>query len=218
MAAAVAGVRGLKRRAMAASLPELGTERLTVRLARPGMEGAMARFLDENFEGHLDRWSPPATRTFFTEAFWRDRLAIAIEEYHAGRSARFVLQARGPGNADAPLEAPILGTCNYTNVVRGPFLACHLGYQIARAHEGRGLMAEALRATNAFMFAALRLHRIMANYRPENARSGRLLERLGFAREGIAKDYLFIDGAWRDHVLTSLLNAQFDPAWVEPAG
>jgi len=39
-----------------------------------------------------------------------------------------------------------------------------------------------------------------------------------FAREGLARDYLFIDGAWRDHVLTSLVNPDFDPAWVEPAG
>ena len=51
-----------------------------------------------------------------------------------------------------PLDAPIVGTCNYTTIVRGPFLACHLGYQIAASHEGQGLMAEALRATNAFVF------------------------------------------------------------------
>jgi len=91
-------------------------------------------------------------------------------------------------------------------------------YQIAQAHEGRGLMTEALRASNRFVFEGLRLHRIMANYRPENERSGRLLERLGFAREGVAKDYLFIDGAWRDHVLTALVNPAFDPAWIEAAG
>ena len=200
---------------MDAALPELFTERLVVRLARPGMQGAMARFLAGNFEGHLDRWSPPATPSYFTEAFWRERLAISVEEYHAGRSARFVLQERAP---DAPLAAPIVGTCNYTNVVRGPFLACSLGYQMARSHQGMGLMAEALRATNAFAFAELRLHRIMANYRPENERSGRLLERLGFAREGLARDYLFIDGQWRDHVLTALINPDFPAAWVEPAG
>ena len=188
------------------------TARLTVRLARPGMQEAMARFLTENFQGHLDRWSPPAAGAFFTVAFWSDRLAIAVEEFHAGRAARFVLQPEGPESG------PIVGTCNYTNVVRGPFLACHLGYQIAHSHEGQGLMAEALRATNEFVFRELRLHRIMANYRPENERSGRLLERLGFVREGVAKDYLFIDGAWRDHILTSLVNPAFDPAWVEPAG
>jgi ribosomal-protein-alanine N-acetyltransferase len=196
---------------MGAPLPELETERLTLRLARPGMQEAMARFLSDNFAGHLDRWSPPATTAFFAEAFWRERLAVAVEEFHAGRAVRFVLQAKGA-------DGPILGTCNYTNIVRGPFLACHLGYQISAVHQGRGLMSEALRATNAFVFDLIRLHRIMANYRPENVRSGRLLERLGFVREGIAKDYLFIDGAWRDHVLTSLTNARFDPKWVEPAG
>jgi ribosomal-protein-alanine N-acetyltransferase len=202
---------------MGEPLPEEHTQRLTVRLARPGMQRPMARFLADNFEGHLDRWSPPATPAFFTEAFWRERLAAAVEEFQAGRAARFVLQLRA-GKAPAEMDAPIIGTCNYTNVVRGPFLACHLGYQIARAHEGLGLMAEALRATNPFMFRALRLHRIMANYRPENVRSGRLLERLGFVREGLAKDYLFIDGAWRDHILTALANPDCDPAWIEPAG
>ncbi len=200
---------------MGATLPELTTERLTVRLARVGMQAALADFLKENFEGHLDRWSPPATASYFTEAFWRERLDMAVEEFRAGRSARFVLQAR---TGDGAIDAPILGTCNYTNVVRGPFLACNLGYQVARTCEGRGLMSEALRAANAFVFGELRLHRIMANYRPENERSARLLERLGFEREGLAREYLFIDGAWRDHVLTALTNPAFRTEWVEAAG
>jgi ribosomal-protein-alanine N-acetyltransferase len=195
-----------------ASFPDLTTQRLTVRLARPGMQAAMARFLRDNFEGHLDRWSPPTTTAFFTDAFWKERLATAVEEFRSGRSARFVLQ-EGPAPGD-----PILGTCNYSNIVRGPLLACHLGYQLARSSEGRGLMTEALRATNAFVFEELRLHRIMANYRPENVRSARLLERLGFAREGLARDYLFIDGAWRDHVLTALTHPALDASWVEPSG
>jgi [ribosomal protein S5]-alanine N-acetyltransferase len=195
-----------------ALFPDLQTQRLTVRLARPGMQAAMASFLAENFEGHLERWSPPATTAFFTEEFWKERLATAVEDFHAGRAVRFVLQ-----EGDSP-ASPILGTCNYTNIVRGPFLACHLGYQLARASEGRGLMTEALRAANAFVFAEMRLHRIMANFRPENERSGRLLDRLGFVREGLARDYLFIDGAWRDHILAALTSPGFDPAWVEASG
>jgi len=198
---------------VAAALPELATARLVVRLARPGMQAAMARFLAENFEGHLDRWSAPAATAFFTEAFWRDRLAIAVEEFHAGRAARFVLQAPGPETG------AVIGTCNYTNIVRGAFQACHLGYQVGRAHEGQGLMAEALRATNAYMFESMRLHRIMANFRPENERSRRLLERLGFVEEGFARAYLFIDDAWRDHVLTSLVTPAYRDAWLaQPHG
>ena len=75
-------------------------------------------------------------------------------------------------------------------------------------------MHEALTASLDFAFRDLRLHRVMANYRPEHLRSGRLLARLGFAQEGYARDYLFIDGAWRDHILTSRTNPYFDVAWL----
>src|SRR3546814_9602763 len=81
-----------------------------------------------------------------------------------------------------------------------------MGYQIDAECEGRGLMTEALRLAIDFMFARFGLHRIMANYIPDNHRSGRVLERLGFEKEGYARNYLFIDGAWRDHVLTALIN------------
>jgi [ribosomal protein S5]-alanine N-acetyltransferase len=192
-------------------LPELDTERLTVRLARPGMQASIARFLAENFPGHLDRWSPPPAPGYFSEAFWAERLAIAVEEYRADRAVRFVLQARGAG-----VGGEVLGTCNYTNIVRGAFQACHLGYQIGRSHEGRGLMAEALRVANRFVLETLRLHRIMANFRPENERSRRLLQRLGFVEEGLAREYLYIDGAWRDHVLTSLQNPHYRDEWLLP--
>lgn len=44
--------------------------------------------------------------------------------------------------------------------------------------------------------------------------SARLLERLGFVKEGYAREYLHIDGAWRDHVLTARTNPGFDAAWL----
>jgi ribosomal-protein-alanine N-acetyltransferase len=56
------------------------------------------------------------------------------------------------------------------------------------------------------LFGELGFHRIMANYLPHNERSGRLLRRLGFVVEGYARDYLYIHGAWRDHILTALTN------------
>lgn len=193
--------------------PAIATERLVVSLARPGMQVAMAHFLRDNFAGHLDRWSPPAVAEYFSVAFWAERLAVAVEDFENDRAVRFVLQPREDG-----ADGRIIGTCNYTNIVRGAFHACHLGYQIGRDYEGRGLMAEGLRAANAYMFDVFRMHRIMANFRPENARSRRLLERLGFLEEGFARSYLFIDGTWRDHVLTSLIHPAFHDAWItQPA-
>jgi ribosomal-protein-alanine N-acetyltransferase len=56
------------------------------------------------------------------------------------------------------------------------------------------------------MFDDLGLHRIMAGYLPHNKRSGKLLDRLGFEKEGLARKYLKINGRWEDHLLTSLIN------------
>jgi ribosomal-protein-alanine N-acetyltransferase len=67
-------------------------------------------------------------------------------------------------------------------------------------------MRESLAAAIPYVFRTMELHRIMANYRPENTRSGLLLARLGFEKEGVARSYLKINGSWADHVLTSLLN------------
>ena len=72
-------------------------------------------------------------------------------------------------------------------------------------------MFEALQPLIRYMQRQERMHRIMANYMPHNHRSGKLLERLGFEREGYAKDYLLIDGQWRDHVLTALTNKEWTP-------
>ena len=98
----------------------------------------------------------------------------------------------------------MVGHASLSEVVRGPFQACFLGYSIDGDAEGKGLMREGLESIIAWGFSDFDLHRIMANYIPHNQRSGRLLRRLGFVVEGYARDYLKIDGEWQDHILTSL--------------
>ena len=66
---------------------------------------------------------------------------------------------------------------------------------------GQGLMQ-----VIACAFGSLNLHRIFANYLPDNERSARVLRRLRFEEIGYCRDYLHIAGRWRDHVLTSRLN------------
>ena len=75
-------------------------------------------------------------------------------------------------------------------------------------------MHEALQAVIAEAFAPpINLHRLQAGVRPENTRSLAVLARLGFVDEGLARSYLFIDGAWRHHRIFSLSN----PAFVAPS-
>ena len=136
--------------------------------------------------------------------FWRARLPVFADDFRRDAALRLALF---PRERTAP---SIVGTINFTQIFRGPFHACYLGYSIAERWEGHGLMREGLEAAIAYAFDELRLHRIMANYVPTNERSGGLLRRLGFVVEGYARDYLYIDGAWRDHVLTALTNPKVE--------
>jgi ribosomal-protein-alanine N-acetyltransferase len=184
------------------ALPHLETERLLLTLPPQEAAPRMLAFYEENRE-HLARWSPRPPTGYYTERYWRERLAQARQEFERDLAMKLVLFGREAGSS-----GPVLGVCNFTNFVRGPFQACYLGYSLDHRFEGRGIMYEALRAATGYVFDTLRLHRIMANYLPVNERSGRLLRRLGFRVEGYAQDYLLIDGRWQDHILTALTNSE----------
>jgi [ribosomal protein S5]-alanine N-acetyltransferase len=100
----------------------------------------------------------------------------------------------------------IVGNINLTQVVRGAFQSCFLGFGLATAMQGRGYMTEAVRRVVAFAFNEWGLHRVAANYMPRNRRSAAVLERCGFLIEGRAASYLRINGRWEDHVLTAITN------------
>lgn len=180
----------------------LATERLLLRASDAALAAAVADYLRRNRAAHAP-WSPPMAVAAFTEAGQRERLAAAALAEAAGTQIGWFLLARGD-------ERTVIGHLRFSQIARGPFCNAVLGYAIDHAHEGRGLMHEALIAALADVFSArVGLHRVQANARPENTRSLALLQRLGFAREGLAPHYLFIDGAWRDHVLTARINSSW---------
>jgi ribosomal-protein-alanine N-acetyltransferase len=183
-----------------ASTPTLiETSRLTLTLAGPEAAPRLVAYRRDNWEFHAP-WCGPRGQDELSVAMWRRRLEQWAKDEREGLALRLMLFRRGD------VAGPILGTANFTQILRGGFQACYLGYELDKRAEGRGLMQEALEAAIGHVFGALRLHRIMANYLPHNRRSGGLLRRLGFVPEGYARDYLYIDGAWRDHVLTALTN------------
>ncbi len=185
----------------------ISTERLVLSTPRIDQATAMLDFATRNRE-HLKPWNPPEPPNLYTLSHWQEAVLKNAAALEAGSAVRFWL---------SPLDQPdhIIGSIGFSQIFRGPFCSCVLGYQIDRDCEGQGMMNEALRAAMRYMFDEQKLHRIAANYRPENVRSGRLLAKLGFRIEGYAKDYLFIDGAWRDHILTSVTHDAFDARWIK---
>ena len=183
-----------------AKVRQLHTERLTLWVAGPDDAERCVSFNREN-AGFLRPWNPPFSHRSFELDAMREARRAAIDDAIAGRRFSFALAHR-----DAGVDAPILGWANLSEIVRGVFQACYLGYMLAEKAQGHGYMTEAVRAVTDFAFGDLLLHRIMANYMPHNERSAAVLRRAGFTIEGTAKNYLYLDGAWRDHVLTSLTN------------
>jgi ribosomal-protein-alanine N-acetyltransferase len=94
-----------------------------------------------------------------------------------------------------------VGRITLGGILRGAFQNAYVGYWVDRDHQGQGIMTEALRGTLAFAFGAAALHRVQIAIMPSNARSLRVVEKVGLRREGFAARYLKIAGAWEDHVI-----------------
>jgi len=147
----------------------------------------------------LKEWEPARTPEFYTRAHQQKLLRTQLREMKAGRAVSLWLSLGGEPER-------IIGFVGASNIVRGSFHSCFLGYKLDAELTGRGFMSEALAAFCRVLFQEHKLHRLEANIRPENAASIRVVEKLGFVYEGRSRDYLFINGAWRDHLHYALLS------------
>ena len=181
-------------------MPDLVGRRVRARLARLSDAGPLLTFHIRNRK-HLDPWAPPIPEDFLTIGYWQRWTSAAKPLFDQDRSVRLVVYLRQD-------DATLIGQINFSQIHRGAMGACTVGYQIDQAMEGQGLMAEGLRLAVGYMFKAYGLHRVVATYMPENRRSAVLLRRRGFEVEGYAREFLFINGAWRDHVLTALIRPE----------
>lgn len=183
-------------RAMTA-IPIIETPRTTMTIGQPQHARAMLAYLSEN-RAHLEPWEPLRSNDFYTLAASIERLDQSIQSFESGSAMQFI--------AFDKVSGEIVAACNFANIIRRVYQACHLGYSIGKKWEGQGLMVEIVEAGIRHMFDVVQLHRVMANHMPNNVRSEQLLKRLGFEREGYAKSYLKIAGRWEDMVLNSKVN------------
>ena len=152
-------------------------------------------------ETWLERWegSPPAQAPLP----WAERHSAAV---FAGmlRALRREARAERAYPFAVTYDGRLVGQVNAANVVRGAFDSATLGYWLDGRVAGRGVMPTAVALVVDHLFDVVGLHRVEANVRPENAASLRVVDKLGFRREGLHERYLFIDGGWRDHLTYAL--------------
>lgn len=138
---------------------------------------------------HLRPWEPRPPAGF--DAFGDAAFERLLQTCRTETEHRLMIIERESGR--------IAGLISTSGIVRGPLQSAFVGYWIGAAFVGRGLMTEALALTVRHAFRTLKLHRVEANIQPHNDRSKRLVQRVGFRREGYSPRYLKIAGCWADH-------------------
>jgi ribosomal-protein-alanine N-acetyltransferase len=113
-------------------------------------------------------------------------------------------------------QGPLVGRVRLSVVVRGPWQNANLGYYVDRAANGRGICTEAVGLVVGIALGRLDLHRVQAAVMPRNAASIRVLEKNGFRREGLAPNYLRINGSWEDHLIFAITRE--DPGEADGPG
>lgn len=167
--------------------------------AHPQFAMACSQFHQRN-RHHL-RMAMSYSPDYEHASFWEPELSRRQADMHAGRAVHLVGFLRG-GN-----DREIGALVSFWGIEHGDFDACTVSFLLDRLLEGRSLMFEGLSRVMPEVVARHKLHRVMATHLPENLRSAALLKRLGFAVEGYARDFVKVNGKWRDNVLLS---------WVAP--
>jgi ribosomal-protein-alanine N-acetyltransferase len=176
--------------------PTIRAPRVTLRAPVLSDYAQWARLREES-RAFLAPWEPIWPIDDLTRLAFRRRIRRYQREIRNGTGYPFFVFS--------PDEETLLGGLTLAHIQRGVTQSAVLGYWMGARHAGKGLMGAAVRAIVGFAFDTLHLNRIEAACLPHNAASTGLLEKVGFTREGYARQYLCIDGRWQDHVLFGLV-------------
>jgi RimJ/RimL family protein N-acetyltransferase len=104
----------------------------------------------------------------------------------------------------------MIGTCTLF-AIDAKHRRAMIGYALARSHWGQGYAQEALSLALAHAFGAMGLHRVEADIDPRNTASLRLVERVGFAHEGLLRERWLVGDDVQDSALYGMLARDFHP-------
>ena len=179
------------------SFPTLATARLVLRQIRSADADAVYRL-----------FADPAVTRYYDLATFDDpaQARELVARFHQRFERRIGLRW---GLALKTEPVALVGTCGYNIWVR-PARRGLLSYDLVRAHWGRDLMTEALTAVLDYGFHAMDLNRVEALTFPANAASRRLLARLGFAEEGLLREYECCADGPHDMAVYGLLRGEWN--------
>ncbi|WP_242985309.1 GNAT family N-acetyltransferase [Vallitalea okinawensis] len=151
----------------------------------------------------LEPWESRRDYPFYSLEYQKILLELEYKKIMDSKSLRYWLFKK------EDYKKKVIGNFGLSNIIRGTFQSCYLGYKLDKEEEGHGYMSEALKACIHIAFHDMGLHRMEANIMPHNKRSSHVVERLGFSFEGMSSRFLNINGIWEDHLRYALINENF---------
>ncbi|MGG4219036.1 GNAT family N-acetyltransferase [Paenibacillus jamilae] len=168
---------------------------LQIRLLQVSDAERLLEIRRENFD-FFKPYEPERPEIYFTLEEQARLISTGLEAAQAGLGYTFGLFL--------PENDKLIGRMELSGVARGPFQNANLGYFVDPAYHGQGYATSAVKDIVRYALNELELHRIQAGVMPRNTPSHRVMEKAGFRREGLALNYLKINGVWEDHVLYAL--------------
>ncbi|WP_033542676.1 GNAT family N-acetyltransferase [Planococcus sp. CAU13] len=160
----------------------------------------MVQLLNRN-RNYWEIFEPRHPDSYFTVAVQREKIREALYQARENREYSFGIFH--------PRTDKLIGHISMYSIKRLPFLSALVGYSIDEEYAGRGIATEAVQLVVAFGFEKLQLHRIEAYVSPRNSGSIRVLEKAGFANEGLLREFLHINGIWEDHYHYAVIENEF---------
>ncbi len=173
------------------------TERLYLRILKPSFGRQILEYYKRN-QSFLKEWDPRHDSDFYTVSYHRNSLKNEYYLFKDRKLIRFWIISKETNK--------IIGNVCCSNIIMGNFKSCFLSYKLDKDEINKGYITEAIKKVVQIMFNEYDLHRIEVNIIPRNVRSLRVVEKLGFEREGFSKRYLEINGVWEDHVHFAIYN------------
>lgn len=172
------------------------TQRLIMKILGPDYSSDVLRFYAKDKE-LFEKYEADRSQNFYTEEHQRNILQLEYGLCLKFSHVRFyVFRKEDPST--------IIGTvCLYD--ISKTYARADLGYKFNSQYHHMGYASEAVEKLLDIAFTELHLHRICARVVEENIPSIRLLQGLGFEKEGICRDYMCFRGIWTDHLQFSLL-------------
>lgn len=174
---------------------------MTIRLVGQEDVEVLSRLETENRE-YLQAGGPVRSDHYVSVEGQRELVTGLLEAHRAGTCAPFVIL----------VDNAVVGRTLLTSIVRGGFQSATIGYWVSENESGRGIASRALGLLVDHAFGDLGLHRLEAATTLTNHASAHILGKAGFEPYGVARNYLWMEGRWRDHRMFQLLNADWEPS------